>query len=429
MRRILLVVLAVVVIGGVAVLLGAFRDSRVAADVDRPLTAEQMKDLAPRGRELALAGDCFGCHSTAEGPMAAGGVPIATPFGTIYSSNITPDPTFGIGFYTRAEFHRVIRDGVGRGGRNLYPAMPFVFTQVTTPEDVDALYAYIMSLPPIAREVPANTGVFALPVRPVMNFWTLLNFPRREAPADLARSAAWARGGYLVEGLGHCGACHTPMNVMMGPDFAKSLQGAVIEGLEAPSLTAAALAGRGYDLATLTDFLATGIGPGGTAFAGMHTVTHFSTSAMERADVEAIATYLLTAPDGTMPPAKAPPAPLPEAVDPAPSTPAPGRIVYVEACAGCHGMAGEGIPNVAPAMKGNTTLALDDPRNLLSAILNGVPTETFTGSQRMYAMPPFAHALSDEQIAGLATWVRAEWGGQAAPVTVDQVAAIARAVD
>src|SRR5690606_10983899 len=163
-------------------------------------------------------------------------------------------------------------------------------------------------------------------VRPFMNFWTLLNFPRREAPSDPARSAAWARGGYLVEGLGHCGACHTPMNVMMGPDFAKSLQGAVIEGLEAPSLTAAALSGRGY-----------GIAPQGTSVAGMHTVTLFSTSAMELADVEAIATYLLTAPDGAMPPAKEPPAPLPEAVDPAPATPAPGRIVYVEACAGCHG--------------------------------------------------------------------------------------------
>jgi mono/diheme cytochrome c family protein len=150
---------------------------------------------------------------------------------------------------------------------------------------------------------------------------------------------------------------------------------------------------------------------------------------MERADVEAIATYLLTAADGTMPPAKPPPAPLPEAVDPTPATPAPGRIVYVEACAGCHGMQGEGIPNVAPAMKGNTTLALDDPRNLLSAILNGVPTETFTGNQRMYAMPPFAHALSDEQIADLATWIRAEWGGQAAPVTVGQVNALERAVD
>jgi mono/diheme cytochrome c family protein len=429
MRRILLVVLAVVVIAGVAVLLGAFRDSRVAADVDQPLTAEQMQELVPRGRELALAGDCFGCHSTAAGPMGAGGVPIATPFGTIYSSNITPDPTFGIGGYTRAEFHRAIRDGIGRGGRNLYPAMPFVFTQVTTSDDVDALYAYIMSLPPIAREVPANTGVFVLPVRPFLNFWTLLNFPNREAPSDPARSAAWARGGYLVEGLAHCGACHTPMNVMMGPEFSKSLQGAVIEGLEAPALTPAALAGRGYDLATLTDFLATGIAPQGTSFAGMHTVTHFSTSAMERADVEAIATYLLTAPDGTMPPAKAPPAPLPEAVDPAPSTPAPGRIVYVEACSGCHGMAGEGIPNVAPAMKGNTTLALDDPRNLLSAILNGVATETFTGNQRMYAMPPFAHALSDEQIAELATWVRAEWGGQAAPVTVGQVNDLERAVD
>ena len=430
MRKILLVAVAVIVIAGLAVLFGAFRTSRVSADVSQPLTAAQMAELAPRGRELALAGDCFGCHSTATGPMAAGGVPIATPFGTLYSSNITPDPTFGIGGYTRAEFHRAIRDGVGRGNRNLYPAMPFVFTQVTTPEDVDALYAYIMSLPPIARQTPANTGVFVLPVRMFMNFWDLLNFPVRTAPHDPARSAAWNRGAYLVEGLGHCGACHTPMNVMMAPDFSKSLEGAVIEGLEAPALTPAALAARGFDLATLTGFLATGIAPQGTAYGGMYTVTHFSTSAMERSDVEAIATYLLTAADGSLPPERTPPAPAPAPAAPGPEAPLPpGRIVYAGACAGCHGMAGEGIPNVAPAMKGNSTIALADPLNLLSVIVNGIPTQRFTGNQRMYAMPPFAHDLSDAQIADLATWLRTEWGGQAEPVSVDRVAAIARAVD
>lgn len=426
MRRNLfaLVVLAVVA-GCLAVAFGAFRRSTVAPGLDVPLTPAQMADLAPRGRELALAGDCFGCHSRAEGPIGAGGLPIGTPFGTIYSANITPDAAHGVGGMTRLEFHRAMLDGIGQGGRNLYPAMPYVFTQITTPEDVDALYAYVMSLPPVAFEPPANTGVFRFPVRAGINFWALLNFPRREAPSDPARSEAWTRGAYLVEGLGHCGGCHTPMNLMMGYEFDRSLEGAVIEGVEAPPLTAASLSGRGFDLATLTNFLATGIAPQGTAFGGMHTVTHFSTSAMERPDVEAIATYLLTGPDGAIPAPAPPPAPLPQAS----GALAPGRITYVEACAGCHGFDGEGVPSVAPAMRGNSTLALADPLNLLAAIVNGVPTQAFAGNQRMYAMPPFAHRLEDAQIAELAAWLRAEWGGQAGPVTAAQVAALPRAVD
>lgn len=424
-RNLFALVVLVAAAGCLAVLLGAFRRDTVAPGLEAQLGAAEMAALAPRGRELALAGDCLGCHSLPQGPIGAGGVPIATPFGTIYSANITPDLAHGIGGMSRREFHRAIRDGIGRGGRNLYPAMPYVFTQITTPEDIDALYAYVMSLPAVASETPDNTGVFRFPVRSGLNFWALLNFPERAAPQDPARSEAWARGGYLVEGLGHCGGCHTPMNPMMGYDFDRALQGAVIDGMDAPPLTAAGLAARGFDVASLTGFLATGIAPQGTAFGGMHTVTHFSTSAMERADVEAIATYLLTGPDGAIPPPAAPPAPLPEAA----GALAGGRITYIGACAGCHGMEGEGIPNVAPAMRGNSALALAEPRNLLTVIVNGVPTQAFTGNQRMYAMPPFAHVLEDAEIAELAAWLRAEWGGRAAAVTPAEVAAIPRAVD
>lgn len=428
MRKTLLVILAIIVLGGVTVLIGTFRGSHVSVAAFEPLSSEEMAALAPRGRELAFAGDCLGCHSTSQGPIAAGGVPFETPFGTIYSPNISPDPTYGIGNYSRADFHAVLRDGIGRGGHNLYPAMPFVFTQITTDDDIDAIYAYMMSLSPIAQGVPSNTGVFVLPLRPFMNFWTLLNFPRRSAPDDPERSEAWNRGAYLVEGLGHCGACHTPMNFMMGTDFARSLEGAVIEGLEAPSLRAADLAGRGYDVAGLTEFLATGIGPQGTAFGGMYTVTHFSTSAMERDDVAAIATYLLTLPDGTVPAASAPPEPLPEAADPEAGL-AAGHALYLSACAGCHGNTGAGIENVAPAMRGNSTLALENPLNLLSVVLNGIPTQAFPSGQRMYAMPPFAHVLSDADIARLASWVRAEWGGIAEPVPAEVVTAIHRTRD
>jgi mono/diheme cytochrome c family protein len=397
--------------------------------VEQPLTPAQMAELVPRGRELARAGDCFGCHSTANGPMAAGGVPIPTPFGTIFSPNITPDRDHGIGNYSRADFHRVIRDGIAPRG-NLYPAMPFVFTHITRPEDIDALYAYLMTVPPIPQSPPANTGVFVLPVRSFMNFWALLNFPNREAPNRADRSADWNRGAYLVEGLGHCGACHSPRNFMLGVDFSRALEGGQVDGLDIPPLTATALAARSYDVPSLTRFLTTGISAQGTSFNGMHTVTHFSTSAMEPADVTAIATFLLTGPDGRIVPPSAPPAPLAVAENPAPGSPmAAGRILYVEQCSGCHGQSGEGIPNVAPALRGNSTVAMAQPRNLLNVVVNGIPTQTFTGMQRMYAMPPFAHRLTAEQIAELTAWVRAEWGGQNTPIGVEAVTAVTRAVD
>jgi mono/diheme cytochrome c family protein len=353
--------------------------------------------------------------------MAAGGVPIPTPFGTIFSANITPDPEHGIGGYTRAEFHDALRNGRGRGGRNLYPAMPYIYTQITTPEDIDALYAYFMSIPPIASDPPANTGAFMLPVRPFMDFWNLLNFPRHAAPDDPARSAAWNRGAYLVEGLGHCGGCHTPPNFMMGARFDKPLEGGAIEGYDVPAITPAALTARGYDLATLSQYLGTGIAPQGTSYAGMYTVTHFSTSAMDEDDVAAVATYLLTGPEGEIAPPAPPPEPLPQAAAPAGAVIAPGHLVYMEACAGCHGGAGEGIPNVAPAMKGNSTVALESPRNLVKVVIEGIPTQAFPGGQRMYAMPPFTPRLSDAEIADLASWMRAEWGGQGAAVTAAQV--------
>lgn len=365
----------------------------------------------------------MGCHSLPQGPRGAGGVPIDTPFGTLYSTNITPDKTHGIGNYTREDFHRVLRDGIAPGNRNLYPGMPFVFTHITRSEDIDALYAYIMSLPSIAEPNVANTGVFRLPVRPFMNFWALINFPDRQPPVREGASEQWLRGAYLVEGLGHCGACHTPRNVTMGVSFARSLEGGdVVDGLVVPDITAQTLAKRGFNTTSLSEYLSSGISAQGTAFGSMYTVTHFSTSAMQAADVDAIASYLMTGKDGQLlQPAKGP-EPLPAASD----TPLQrGRLSYLSACAGCHGTNGEGIPNVAPPMNGNIAVVMDSPVNLLTVILQGVPTQTFTGNQRMYAMPGFADRMSAEEVAGLASWMRAQWGGQGKAITAEQVEAIA----
>lgn len=428
LRKIIITVILMAVVVCIAILLGAFRSTSVAPGTDKPLSADEMQQLIPKGRELAMAGDCFGCHSQPQGPKAAGGVAIGTPFGTLYSTNITPDPTYGIGEYTRADFHRALRDGVAPKG-NLYPAMPYIFTHITTPEDIDALYAYLMSIPPIAVPNKSNSGAFSLPVRPFMNFWNLLNFPDRNVPENPERSAQWLRGAYLVQGVGHCASCHTPQNFMMGVDFKRDLQGGEINGWAIPNITASSLAKHGFNVTTLTQYLSTGIAPQGTSFADMHTVTHFSTSAMKIDDVEAIATYLLTDSNGSIPPAASAPTPLAETDNLTPDSNMPvGRQTYLAACAGCHGSKGEGIPNVAPAMYGNATLAMDSAQNLIRVVLNGIPTQTFTDNQRMYAMPPFAHELSDEEIADLSTWMRAQWGGQATAVTASQVSSIAGSV-
>lgn len=422
LRNTLLVVVVVLALLALAVLLGLFRSSSVDPSAKQPLTEEQKRELLPRGRELALAGDCFGCHSTANGPMAGGGVPIETPFGTLHSTNITPDTTYGIGQYTREDFHRVLRDGIAPGNRNLYPGMPFVFTHMTRADDIDALYAYFMSLPPIAKPNVDNTGVFTLPVRPFMNFWTLINFPDLEPPTREGASSQWLRGAYLVEGLGHCGACHTPRTFTMGVSFPQALEGGdVIDGLEVPNITAEMLAQRGFSTTSLSQYLRTGISDQGTAFGGMYTVVHFSTSEMQSTDVDAIATYLMTDKNGKVLTPSPGPQPLPSASE---ARLEPGRLSYMAACAGCHGAQGEGIPNVAPGMNGNTAVMMESPVNLLTAILHGIPTQTFSGNQRMYAMPGFADRMSAEEIAALSSWMRAQWGGQEKTVTAAQVESI-----
>lgn len=417
-KRLLVFLVLIVVIGSILILLGVFRQDTVSSVAKQPLSDEQMVALIPKGRELALAGDCFGCHSRPNGEMGAGGVAISTPFGTVYSTNITPDKKFGIGNYTREDFHRALKDGVGREKGNLYPAMPFVFTHITTESDLDALYAYIMSIPALATPNAQNTGVFAWPVRPFMNFWTLLNFPDRKKPNEQDRSDAWNRGAYLVEGLAHCGACHSPRNFMMGVKFSDALQGGFEDGIEIPDITAEKLSQHGYNLDRLTEYLETGISPEGTSFAGMNTVTHFSTSQMDKGDVKAMATYLLTDSAGKLLSQKTSKVMVNQVMGAMKKGDlVAGYDLYLASCASCHGLEGSGIPNSVPALQGNAIVAMKDPETLVSVVLNGLATTAYTNGQRMYAMPGFEGNLTSKQLADLLTWVRAQWGGISAPVS------------
>ena len=421
LKRSIIWFLLLLIAFAVLVLIGIFRqDSDIS---NSTLSKGEMQALIPKGRELALAGDCFGCHTREGGEMGAGGVAIKMPpLGVIYSTNITPDREFGIGNYTREDFHRALKDGVGKERGNLYPAMPYVFTHITTDEDIDALYAYLMSIPPLAIPNAQNSGVFAWPVRPFLNFWTLFNFPDRLAPHNPNRSEVWNRGAYLVEGLAHCGACHSPRNFMMGVDFKDALTGGVEDGLAIPDITAETLAKRGYTLEDLTEYLVTGIAPEGDSFAGMETVTHFSTSQMNRHDVIAMATYLLTDKKGKILAPKRSPIMTNQIIGAMKQADlVAGRESYLAACATCHGMEGRGIPHVAPALAGNAIVMMEDPQTLIAVVLNGIPTTSYSNGERMYAMPGFEGELTAKEIANLLNWVRAKWGGVEKPIKTDKI--------
>lgn len=424
MRGILKALAVLVVLGGAAagsVFFGLFERSVVTRAVDQPLSADEMKRLAARGAYIATAADCYACHTAKDGAPWAGGLPFETPFGTIYATNISPHREMGIGNWTRAEFHRAVRDGVGRGGVHLYPAMPYASYRLMTEADVDAVYAYLMTREPMAVPNGPNGLGFPFNIRQSLTFWNLVNLSAKTDIAVAGRSALWNRGRYVVDALGHCGECHTPRNLMQGMEPSAYLRGAVIEGVEAPDITKPGLIAMGFDPVSLARFMKTGLSAQGSMTNQMFEVVHFSTQYMSDDDLKAMSAYLFdldTVPDTATPPPPPAPAEVPQAVASA------GRATYLNLCAGCHGSAGEGIPHVAVPMATNASLRLVNARNFLHTTLNGIPAQSFPGLERMQPMPGFADKLDDRAVADLANWMRARWGGRAPDVTPEAVAAM-----
>jgi mono/diheme cytochrome c family protein len=420
-RRAIFAAAVVVVFGGalaLAIFLGAFEKSVVSAAVDTPLTEEQIAALQARGRYIAEAADCVACHTAVGGAPWAGGRPFEMPMGTLYATNISPNPTYGIGGWTRAEFHRALRDGIGKNGHRLYPAMPYVSYRQMTEEDVDAVWAYMLTREPMA--VPDRQDSLPFPyVRQFMTFWNLLNLPRHVPEPDKAKSPEWNRGRYLVDALGHCGECHTPRDITMGMMPSRYLEGAVIEGVDAPDITPEGLARLGFAPERLGTFMKTGMGPEGVMAFAMYDVVHHSTQHLTDEDAAAMAAYLAGEP--------APAAPTFAAAEVAPAVAENGRRVYIDVCGGCHGLEGEGTPNVAPPMATNAELRLPEPTNLLAVLHEGLPWRDFPHSHRLQDMPGFTDLLTDQEIADLANWMRATWGGREADVTAAAVAGMRKA--
>jgi thiosulfate dehydrogenase len=375
-----------------------------------PLTA-----LAADGEYLARAGDCTACHSAPGGAFMAGGVPFDTPIGRIYSSNISPDAEHGIGAYSFEEFDRAMREGVRKDGQALYPAMPFTSYAKLSGEDMRALYDYFMQQVP--AQAVANQAVdipWPLSLRWPLKIWQGLFHDAAPFAAQADKSAGYNRGAYLVQGLGHCGACHTPHGWAMqelasDERSAQFLAGSALDGWYASNLRQA-----NFSQNDIIDLLRTGRSQNFAVSGPMGDVISHSSQYLNQADLAGIAEYLLAIAEQ--------PAKTATAVAQPVSAPASAAATYASFCAVCHGREGEGSEFVVPALAANPTVLAADSSSLLQVLLNGSRSPR-TQAHMGYAMPGYGWTLDDQQMADLANYLRGSWGNQGEAVTPTQVAA------
>jgi mono/diheme cytochrome c family protein len=376
--------------------------------------------LLVRGSHVAGVGDCMVCHTAANGRPFAGGLPLKTPFGTIYSTNITPDAQTGIGTWSLEAFTRAMHAGVSRDGHLLYPAFPYPHFTRMTDDDLGALYAYLMARTPVQAPAKANQLIFPLGFRPFVAGWNLLFLEKGPLPAPATaqsdQSDEWLRGRYLVEGAAHCAACHTPMNLLGAEKGSRPFAGNLIDGWEAPALTALVHAPTPWTQEQLVSYLRTGLASEHGAAAGPMLPVTQHLGEVPESDVRAIASYIM----GFQPPSDAPapqPAPQPEktaASDSVAATAAPagqrvdaGAALFNGSCAGCHGGAAP-MRTIGdrPSLGLSTAVNADSARNAIHLVLGGNP---WGGSASAHYMPPFADVLSDEQIAEVLRYVRSRY--------------------
>lgn len=359
-----------------------------------------------KGEYLARAGDCIACHTGPSGLKFAGGEPLASPIGTIYSTNITPDKETGIGNYTLEDFSAAVRHGKRKDGTQLYPAMPYPsFTKITD-EDIATLYQFFMDeVEPISNKVPDNEIPFVMSARWPLKVWNGVLGSDTPFEPDTSKSDSWNRGAYLVQGLGHCGTCHTPR----GLGFAEKamdeksdvfLSGASLGGWYAPSLR---LNGK-MPPSELAAELKYGINAKRSMSGPMRDVVTYSLQYLSDDDIGAIVTYLSSL--------HAPPAILTQKQRSA--------ALYNEYCSVCHGMDGKGISNVVPALVGNQTVTAQDDSNLINVVFFGGETAT-TSKHMAYQMPAYRYILSNQDLAGLLTYVRQSWGNNSLPVSQNRL--------
>ena len=356
-----------------------------------------------RGAYLARAGNCRDCHTPRGAAPYSGGRGIPTPFGTVYSSNLTPDLQTGIGAWSAADFRRALHNGRSRDGRLLYPAFPYdAYTRISA-ADADALFAYLRSLPAVAQPNRPHALRFPYDTQAALAVWRALFFRPARFEPDATRPPDWNRGAYLVQGLGHCAACHAERNLLGATRDAAGLGGGLIplQNWYAPPL-------RTAQPGALAALLQTGRSDTAALLGPMAEVVLHSTQHLDAADLRAMAVYLQSLP-------ASPPMDVP-AVSATAAQRTQGEALYRDHCSGCHGEHGQGVPGAYLPLAGNPAVLRPTPANLVQVVLGGAFAASTAGNPRPFGMPPFATALSDEEIAAVLSHVRSAWGNQAGAV-------------
>ena len=380
---------------------------REIAPIARPDASVYSAETIARGKQLAALGDCAACHTSASGLVNAGGRPIETPFGTIYSTNITPDEATGIGAWSYPAFERAMREGIHRDGRHLYPAFPYTHFAKASDADLQALYAYLMAQAPVRAEAPKNELRFPFNLRPLMAGWNALFHQAETFKPDTSKSDIWNRGAYLVEGLGHCSACHSPRNALGAEKQGKYLAGGFAEGWEAPALTSLSLAPIPWSEDELFAYLRTGESRYHGVAAGPMAPVVKELAALPDEEIRAMAVYLASFNETSLPSQEALAAKL-ESTTRVTFAPSPGARLYQGACAVCHEVGGLPLFGSRPSLALNSNLHSAQPDNLIQVILHGISQPAYSD---LGYMPAFKDSMNDAQIAELVSFLR----GQFAP--------------
>jgi mono/diheme cytochrome c family protein len=393
---------------------GAVSCSRQEPPAAPAATNEAKFETITRGKYLAAAGDCYACHTVRGGEAYAGGLEMPTPFGRLYTPNITPDPETGIGKWSADDFWRAMHEGKSKDGSFLYPGMPFNNYTLVTREDSDAIYAYFMSLKPVQQKNRPHEMGFPYNQRELLAGWRTLYFKQGVYKEDPKQSKEWNRGAYLVDGLGHCNACHATRN-MLGAVTKDDISGGLIplQNWYAPSLTSSRETGLGdWEIKEIVDLLRTGVSARGAVFGPMAAVVQHSLQELSLSDLTAMATYLKAQSE------KKASTPLLHTGPPEGLTAAmmkAGAQVYKDRCASCHQDDGRGVPRIYPPLANNEAIAMRNPVNAIRIVLNGGFPPSTEGNPRPYGMPPFYQDLNDEQVAAVVTYIRQSWGNSAPP--------------
>ncbi|MBL0419896.1 c-type cytochrome [Ramlibacter sp. AW1] len=413
-RRLSLVALALLLLLAAAFAWLSWRSQHEPATAAAPSTL-QGAALVERGAYLARAGNCMACHTERGGAPYAGGRAIDTPFGTLHGSNLTPAAT-GLGAWTADDFWRALHHGRSRDGRLLYPAFPYPnYTRVTR-ADADALFAYLRSLPAVERANTPHDLSWPVSTQAALAVWRALYFRPGVYADEAGRSAEWNRGAYLVQGLGHCSACHSTRNAL-GATELMDLSGGMIpmQGWYAPSLASRAEAGlAGWEIDRIVQLLGTGSAPGASTLGPMAEVVLHSTQHLSAPDLRAMAVFLREVPETDASPDSAPPAGA--------ALRERGARLYAEHCAACHGEQGQGIAGAYPPLAGNRAVTMPVTANLVQVVMYGGFPPATQGHPRPFGMPPFALELSDAEVAAVLSFIRGAWGNSAGAVSELDVA-------